>query len=214
MMTTPKLHYTTTTDMSTKVMGLALRDVNASLAGSLGITDGTTKYTNLTTSVSDTVENFIGDGSAISTKLTEELYKLTSEVKDTIKTLLKKPTDIETISGLSPVMTESLGEEDKRTLAGAKKILADMMTEEEEIESFTASALRTPEKADRSAILIGAASEETKRLIQETTAAVESVIREETFRMMSKDWTRLVDMNKPSDGDHAKVKATLKKSTE
>ena len=118
MMTTPKLHYTTTTDMSTKVMGLALRDVNASLAGSLGITDGTTEYTNLTTSVSDTVENFIGDGSAISTKLTEELYKLTSEVKDTIKTLLKKPTDMETISGLSPVMTESLGEEDKRTLAG------------------------------------------------------------------------------------------------
>ena len=195
-------------------MGLALRDVEESLAGSLGIAEGTTEYINLTTSVSDTVENFIGDGSAISKTITEELYTLTSEVKDTIKNLLKKPTDMEAISGLSPVMTESLGEEDKRTLAGAKKILADMMTEEEEIESFTASALRTPEKADRSAILIGVASEETERLIKETTAAVESVIREETIRMMTKDWTSFLDMNKPSDGDHAKVKATLKKSNE
>eukprot|EP01048_Picozoa_sp_COSAG05_P001373 COSAG05_NODE_46_length_25233_cov_40.235741_11_plen_85_part_00 len=66
-------------------MGLALRDVNESLAGSLGIAEGTTEYMNMTSSVSDTVENFIGDGSAISTKLTEELYKLTSEVKDTIR---------------------------------------------------------------------------------------------------------------------------------
>ena len=128
-------------------MGLALRDVNESLAGSLGIAEGTTEYVNMTSSVSDTVENFIGDGSAISTKLTEELYKLTSEVKDTIKTLMKKPTDIEAISGLSPVMKESLGEEEKRTLAGAKKIIADMMTADEEMESFTASVMRTPEKA-------------------------------------------------------------------
>ena len=43
-------------------MGLALRDVNKSLAGSLGIAEGTTEYMNLTSSVSDTVENFIGDG--------------------------------------------------------------------------------------------------------------------------------------------------------
>ena len=151
-MSTPKLPHSTSADRSTKVMGLGLRDVNESLAGSLGIAEGTTEYTNMTSSVSDTVENFIGDGSAISTKLTEELYKLTSEVKDTIKTLLKKPTDIEAISGLSPVMKESLGDEEKRTLAGAKKIIADMMTAEEEMESFTASALRTPEKTDRSAI--------------------------------------------------------------
>jgi len=44
-------------------MGLALRDVNESLAGSLGIAEGTTEYMNMTSSVSDTVENFIGDGS-------------------------------------------------------------------------------------------------------------------------------------------------------
>ena len=61
-------------------MGLGLRDVNESLAGSLGIAEGTTEYMNLTSCVSETVESFIGDGSAISTKLTEELYKLTSEV--------------------------------------------------------------------------------------------------------------------------------------
>ena len=84
MMTTPKLHYTTTTDMSTKVMGLALRDVNASLAGSPGIAEGTTEYVNLTNNVSETMENFIGEGSAISTRLTEELCKLTEEVKDTM----------------------------------------------------------------------------------------------------------------------------------
>ena len=95
MMSTPKLPHSTSADKSTKVMGLGLRDVNESLAGSLGIAEGTTEYMNMTSSVSDTVENFIGDGSAISTKLTEELYKLTSEVKDTIKTLMKKPTDIE-----------------------------------------------------------------------------------------------------------------------
>ena len=62
----------------------------------------TTTFLLLTSSVSDTVENFIGDGSAINIKLTEELFKLTSEVKNTIKTLLKKPTDVEEISGLSP----------------------------------------------------------------------------------------------------------------
>ena len=56
---------------------LALRDVNESLAGSLGIAEGTSEYMNLTSSVSDTVENFIGDGSAINIKLTEELFKLT-----------------------------------------------------------------------------------------------------------------------------------------
>jgi len=66
-------------------MGLALRDVNESLAGSLGIAEGTTEYMNMTSSVSDTVENFIGDGSAISIKLTEELFKLTSEVKNTLE---------------------------------------------------------------------------------------------------------------------------------
>ena len=81
MMSTPKLPHSTSADRSTKVMGLALRDVNESLAGSLGIAEGTTEYMNMTSSVSDTVENFIGDGSAISTKLTEELYKLTSEVR-------------------------------------------------------------------------------------------------------------------------------------
>ena len=145
MMSTPKPLHDTSADRSTKVMGLELRDVNESLAGSLGIAEGTTEYMNMTSSVSNTVENFIGDGSAISTKLTEELYKLTSEVKETNKTILKKPTDIEAISGLSPVMKESLGEEEKRTLAGAKKIIADMMTADEEMESFTASVMRTPE---------------------------------------------------------------------
>ena len=195
-------------------MGLALRDVNESLAGSLGIAEGTSEYMNMTSSVSDTVENFIGDGSAINIKLTEELFKLTSEVKNTIKTLLKKPTDVEEISGLSPVMKATLGEEEKRTLAGAKKIIADMMTADEEMESFTASVMRTPEKADRSDIMLADATAETERLIKETTVAIESVIREETIRMMTKDWTGLIDMNKPSDGDHAKVKATLKKSTE
>eukprot|EP01048_Picozoa_sp_COSAG05_P027609 COSAG05_NODE_8138_length_732_cov_2.867299_1_plen_142_part_10 len=82
------------------------------------------------------------------------------------------------------------------------------------MESFTASVMRTPEKADRSDIMLADATAETERLIKETTVAVESVIREETIRMMTKDWTGLVDMNKPSDGDRAKVKATLKKSTE
>ena len=77
------------------------------------------------------------------------VWDMTSEVKDTIKTLLKKPTDIEAISGLSPVMKESLGEEEKRTLAGAKKIIADMMTVDEEMESFTASVMRTPERSKR-----------------------------------------------------------------
>ena len=105
MMSTPKPLHDTSADRSTKVMGLALRDVNESLAGSLGIAEGTSEYMNLTSSVSDTVENFIGDGSAISIKLTEELFKLTSEVKNTIKTLLKKPTDVEEISGLSPCQT-------------------------------------------------------------------------------------------------------------
>ena len=76
MMSTPKLPHSTSADRSTKVMGLALRDVNESLAGSLGIAEGTTEYMNLTSSVSDTVENFIGDGSAITTKLTEELHQL------------------------------------------------------------------------------------------------------------------------------------------
>ena len=141
MMSTPKPLHDTSADRSTKVMGLALRDVNESLAGSLGIAEGTSEYMNLTSSVSDTVENFIGDGSAINIKLTEELFKLTSEVKNTIKTLLKKPTDVEEISGLSPVMKATLGEEEKRTLAGAKKIIADMMTADEEMESFTASSL-------------------------------------------------------------------------
>ena len=37
MMSTPKLHHTASADRSTKVMGLALRDVNESLAGSLGM---------------------------------------------------------------------------------------------------------------------------------------------------------------------------------
>ena len=55
--------------------------------------------------------------------------------------------------------------------------------------------------------MLADATAETERLIKETTVAVESVIREETIRMMAKDWTGLVDMNKPSDGDHAKVKA-------
>ena len=201
MMSTPKPLHDTSADRSTKVMGLALRDVNESLAGSLGIAEGTSEYMNLTSSVSDTVENFIGDGSAINIKLTEELFKLTSEVKNTIKTLLKKPTDVEEISGLSPVMKATLGEEEKRTLAGAKKIIADMMTADEEMESFTASVMRTPEKADRSDIMLADATAETERLIKETTVAVESVIREETIRMMTKDWTGLVDMNKPSDGD-------------
>ena len=73
MMSTPKLPLTASTDTSTKVMGLALRDVNASLAGSLGIAEGTTEYVNLTNNVSATVENFIGEGSAISTTITEEL---------------------------------------------------------------------------------------------------------------------------------------------
>ena len=77
MMSTPKLPHSTSADRSTKVMGLGLRDVNESLAGSLGIAEGTTEYMNLTSCVSETVESFIGDGSAISTKLTEELYKLT-----------------------------------------------------------------------------------------------------------------------------------------
>ena len=40
------------------------------------------------------------------------------------------------------------------------------------------------------------------------------MIHEETIKMMTKDWTSLVDMNKPSDGDHAKIKAILKKSNE
>ena len=48
MMSTPKLPITASMDTSTKVMGLALRDVNASLAGSLGIAEGTTEYVNLT----------------------------------------------------------------------------------------------------------------------------------------------------------------------
>ena len=211
MMSTPKPLHDTSADRSTKVMGLALRDVNESLAGSLGIAEGTSEYMNLTSSVSDTVENFIGDGSAISIKLTEELFKLTSEVKNTIKTLLKKPTNVEEISGLSPVMKATLGEEEKRTLAGAKKIIADMMTADEEMESFTASVMRTPEKADRSDIMLADATAETERLIKETTVAVESVIREETIRMMTKDWTGLVDMNKPSDGDRH-TKATTHKN--
>ena len=63
MMSTPKPLHDTSADRSTKVMGLALRDVNESLAGSLGIAEGTSEYMNLTSSVSDTVENFIGDGS-------------------------------------------------------------------------------------------------------------------------------------------------------
>ena len=44
MMSTPKLPITASMDTSTKVMGLALRDVNASLAGSLGIAEGTIEY--------------------------------------------------------------------------------------------------------------------------------------------------------------------------
>ena len=36
MMSTPKPLHDTSADRSTKVMGLALRDVNESLAGSLG----------------------------------------------------------------------------------------------------------------------------------------------------------------------------------
>ena len=44
MMSTPKLPHSTSADRSTKVMGLALRDVNESLAGSLGIAEGTTEY--------------------------------------------------------------------------------------------------------------------------------------------------------------------------
>ena len=59
MMSTPKLPHSTFADRSTKVMGLDLRDVNESLAGSLGIAEGTSEYMNLTSSVSDTVENFI-----------------------------------------------------------------------------------------------------------------------------------------------------------
>ena len=70
MMSTPKLPHSTSADRSTKVMGLGLRDVNESLAGSLGITEGTTEYMNLTSCVSETVESFIGDGSAISSRQT------------------------------------------------------------------------------------------------------------------------------------------------
>ena len=40
MMSTPKPLHDTSADRSTKVMGLALRDVNESLAGSLGIAEG------------------------------------------------------------------------------------------------------------------------------------------------------------------------------
>ena len=46
MMSTPKLPHSTSADRSTKVI----------------IAEGTTEYMNLTSSVSDTVENFIGDG--------------------------------------------------------------------------------------------------------------------------------------------------------
>ena len=41
MMSTPKPLHDTSADRSTKVMGLALRDVNESLAGSLGKNPGT-----------------------------------------------------------------------------------------------------------------------------------------------------------------------------
>ena len=81
MMSTPKLPHSTSADRSTKVMGLALRDVNESLAGSLGIAEGTTEYTNMTSSVSDTVENFIGDGSAISTSHLRPLLSLSMPVR-------------------------------------------------------------------------------------------------------------------------------------
>jgi hypothetical protein len=46
MMSTPKPLHDTSADRSTKVMGLALRDVNESLAGSLGIAEGTSEYMN------------------------------------------------------------------------------------------------------------------------------------------------------------------------
>ena len=89
------------------------------------------------------MENFIGEGSAISTRLTEE-------VKDTIKKLLRPTVDLEVISGLSPVQKETLGEEEKAVLAETKKIIADMKAESEKLESFAASSLRTPDRPDRS----------------------------------------------------------------
>ena len=79
MMSTHKPLHDTSADRSTKVMGLALRDVNESLAGSLGIAEGTSEYMNMTSSVSDTVENFIGDGSAINIKLTKATLKKSTE---------------------------------------------------------------------------------------------------------------------------------------
>ena len=157
MMSTPKLPITASMDTSTKVMGLALRDVNASLAGSLGIAEGTTEYVNLTNNVSETMENFIGEGSAISTRLTEELCKLTEEVKDTIKKLLRPTDDLEVTSGLSPVQKETLGEEEKAVLAETKKIIADMKAESEKLESFASSSLRTPDRPDRSVIMVAQA---------------------------------------------------------